>query len=152
MAERQLSRLPVRHHGGALGKVVPSDGQLTEFDIDAAVEGLPEEQAVAIRKTFAVGTMENHLRAQAVDVDAKELRSKLGHAVQAAVAAHQEGLSVTETTTHDHETGRTELIVGNTTTAERGKMSSGQRGTEDHTLAYAIIAAVVFIIAVALLR
>lgn len=151
MAEHRLQRLPVRHDGGALEKVVPSDGQLSEIDINAEVEGLPEEEAIAIRRRFAEGRVDISLRKQEVDVDARMLRSKLGHGVQAAVAAHQEGLSVTETTTHDHGTGRTELIVGNTTTAERGKLSDGQRGNQDHTLWYVIIAALV-IVALALLR
>ncbi len=151
MAEHQLQRLPVRHDGGTLERVVPLDGESAPIDIDAEVKGLPEEEAVAIRKRFAEGRVDLSLRKEAVDVDGRMLRSKLGHAVQAAVAADEHGLSVTETTTHDHGTGRTELIVGNTTTAERGKLTDAQRGTQDHTLWYVIIGALV-IVALALLR
>ena len=92
------------------------------------------------------------VREAEVEVDGRMLREKLGRAVQVAAAAHEEGLSVTETTTHDHGTGRTELIVGNTKNAERGKLSGAQRGTEDHTLWYVIIAALVIIALALLLR
>lgn len=153
MTENRVQRLTVRHHGdGALEKVVPLDEQIiTRDDINAELDGLPEEEAIAIRKKLADGMADIHLRERAVSTDGKQLREKLGRSVQVAVAAHQEGLSVTETTTHDHGTGRTELIVGNTTTAERGKLSDAQRGTENYTLWYVIIAALV-IVALAMLN
>lgn len=97
LAEHQLQRLPVRHDGGTLERVVPLDGEIAPIDIDAEVKGLPEEEAVAIRKRFAEGRVDLSLRKEAVDVDGRMLRSKLGHAVQAAVAADEHGLSVTET-------------------------------------------------------
>ena len=131
--------------------MVPTDGRLTKIDIDDALQGLSEEQAAAVRQRYAEGMVDLAIRAAEVDVDGRALREKLGRAVQVATAAHEEGLSVTETTTHDHGTGRTELIVGNTKNAERGKLSSAQRGAEDHTLMYVIIVALV-IIALALLR
>lgn len=131
--------------------MVPTDGRLTRIAIDEAVQGLPEEQAAAVRQRYAEGMADLAIREAEVDVDGRALREKLGRAVQVAMAAHEEGLSVTETTTHDHGTGRTELIVGNTKNAERGKLSNAQRGSEDHTLLYAVIVALV-IVALALLR
>ena len=77
---------------------------------------------------------------------------KLGTAVRATVAADEQGLSATETFTHETSTGRTEFIVGNTDTAAKGKLNRAQRGEKDQTLIYIIIAAAVIIMLAALLN
>ena len=145
--------LVVRPAGGeTLDKVVPSaPGRLVAIDIDDAVKGLSEEDAAAVRKKYADGMVHLALKSQGVGVDGAELGEKLGRAVLAAQAADEKGLFVTETTTHEHGTGRTEFIVGNTATAERGKLNRGQRGEQDLTLWYVIIVAVAVLIGVALL-
>lgn len=150
--ERSVTVIRHPDHGATLDKMVPTGGrELAPVDIEAVVQGLPEEDAREIRKRFAEGTMDLELRRQEVDVDGAQLREKLGRAVQAAAAADEKGLHVTETTTHDHGTGRTELIVGNTQTAERGRLNRAQRGDQDLTLWYVIIVAVAIIAAAAIL-
>ena len=133
------------------GMIVPSGTQLTKQDIEEAVRGLSEEDASAVRKQFALGMVGLAIREKEVDVDGQGLREKLGRAVQAAAAADEKGLSVTETTTHDHGTGRTEFIVGNTDTAAKGKLNRAQRGEQDPTLYYVIIIAIAILIAAAIM-
>lgn len=48
--------------------------------------------------------------------------------------------------------GHTEFIVGNTETAQRGKITSAQRGNPNHTLKYVLIAAITLVILVSILK
>lgn len=120
-------------------------------DIDG-MSGLSEEQRNAIKADYMRQMTELHIREKAVVVDGKELLDRAHTTVTSAVAADQRGLYVTETTTQQTETGRTEIIVGNTETASRGKLDRAQRGEKDLTLWYAVIAAAVVVALALLLR
>jgi hypothetical protein len=65
---------------------------------------------------------------------------------QEAVSATKDNTHITITRTQTDTLGKTEVIMGNTDTAKKGKLTRAQSGLTDYTLAYIIAGAIVIII------
>lgn len=96
---------------------------------------------------YTRGTLDIARRAAELHVDVVTLRNTLGTLAETARQVSQDGNSVTVTHTQTTAFGHTEIIMGNTETAGKGRLSRSQTGETNWTPYYifAVIAAVVLI-------
>ena len=103
------------------------------FDMSA----LTKEQQSSIVLDYQRGLIDVKLRAATLGVDVAALGKTLRDLVENTVAVSEsEGSSVTITHTSDTALGRTEVIIGNTEQAHRGKLTKSQGGDRDWTPLY----------------
>jgi hypothetical protein len=113
---------------------------------------LPEEQRKALLADHAKGVLDVARKAQELHVDVAALKASLSTLSEATQDVAQSGNSVTIAHTQTTSVGRTEILMGNTDQAKRGKLTSSQTGATDWTpwyifaalLALVLIAASVF--------
>jgi hypothetical protein len=113
-----------------------------------SLAGLPEDQQIAIRRMDAENQIRLRAKAQELGIEAMATHQRLATMSDAAAKAESDGNSVTITSTINDSMGRTETIIGNTETAQKGKLSRSQAGLKDYTMVYIIAAVVVILIVV----
>ena len=84
--------------------------------------------------------IERDNRRETLRDDLTATTAKMATYAKTAVASAGEGMAVTITNTHDDSLGRTEIIVGNTDAAQKGKLTRSQTGHGDNTKVWIIIA------------
>lgn len=99
---------------------------------------MPEEQRRALMTDYAKGVLDVSRKANEIGVEVATLRNTLGTLADNTKQMSQDGLSVTATHVHNSQFGRTEVIVGNTETAGKGKLTKSQTGERDWTPFYVI--------------
>ena len=100
---------------------------------------LTEEQQSALVLDYQKGLIDVRLRAASLGVDVTALGETLRQlAEQTKEISETEGASVTVTHTQDSSLGRTEIIMGNTEQAQRGRLTRSQGGDRDWTPFYVI--------------
>ncbi|MGH7047288.1 MAG: hypothetical protein ACREE2_12975 [Stellaceae bacterium] len=107
---------------------------------------IPEPQRNALMAEYMRGTLDVARRAHELHVDVMTLRNTLGTLADTTRQISQDGNSVTVTHTQTTAVGRTEIIMGNTEEAGKGKLTRSQTGRETNWTPYyifAVIAAVV---------
>jgi hypothetical protein len=115
------------------------------------LSGLTTEQQQQLMIKHAEAKIDVDKRTQELVADAGALNHSLGtmaHHTEGVAAAGQD---VTITHTQENSLGRTEIIMGTSDAAKKGKLTRSQTGETDHTLLYAGIA-VFAIIVIALLN
>ena len=108
---------------------------------------LTDEERIEIVKEYQSGLVDIRLRAASLGVDVSALAASLrtfADTVQEISAS--EGSSVTITNTQDSALGRTEIIMGNTEHAQRGRLTRSQTGERDMRPFYVIGAVIVVVI------
>ena len=116
------------------------------------LEGLPEEMQNELRKQQASNFIELQKKAQELGIETITLSKRMNDSINNVAKATADGTSATLTGVYKDSMGHTEFIVGNTETAQKGKITSEQRGKSDPTLMYVIIGIVTIIILIALLK
>ena len=125
----------------ALGK-----DRLTALDL----EGLPEETKVELRKKHAEGMLDLEKRALESGIDSTTIRQRMGD-MNDTVNKADPDTAVTVTGSYTDKLGRTEVIMGNTDKAKKGKLDRSQKGESDNTLLYlGIVAGVIILLAIIL--
>ena len=114
--------------------------------------GLPPETQIELRKLHATSFIELQKRAQELGIDSIALSKRMNDSINNVAKATADGTSATLTGVYKDSMGHTEFIVGNTETAQRGKITSAQRGNPNHTLKYVLIAAITLVILVSILK
>jgi t-SNARE complex subunit (syntaxin) len=109
--------------------------------------GLTEQQVQQLRLKHAEGMLALNHKAQELHIDVAAMNAGLNTMASTVEKLSEAGDSVTITNVQKNALGQTEVIMGNTETAMKGKISRAQRGDKDRTLWYVIIAAVVIIAA-----
>ena len=142
--EPQNTNLPERRQSDPKKSIVL--GNIREIPLD----GLPEEVIQELRKDYAKGVIDVNNLAMKYGVETQALAATLRNMSQETLTASKENTHITITRTQEDSLGKTEVIMGNTETAKKGKLTRSQSGLPDYTLAY-IIAAVVVIIILALI-
>jgi hypothetical protein len=97
------------------------------------------------------GTIDIARKANELHVDVVTLRNTLGALAETTRQVSQDGNAVTVTHTQTTAVGRTEIIMGNTDTANKAKLTRTQTGAETNWTPYyvfGVIAAVVLIVIV----
>lgn len=120
-------------HGNSL-----SLGHETLFDLN--LEGLPEETQIELRTRHAEGVIELQKRAIESRIDGNAVEQRLRDITDNVAKATADQSAATVTGTYNDRMGRTEVIMGNTETAQKGKLSRSQRGESNNTLLYVGIA------------
>jgi hypothetical protein len=121
-------------------------GQSTQLDLSS----LSEVDRTEMVRRFAEGRIELARKAGELAVENQALDQRLDGMVDTVMRASESGTSATLTGAYNDNMGRTEIIMGNTETAAKGKLSRSQAGEKDMTLFYVMIAAIVIVIIVAI--
>jgi len=109
--------------------------------------GLTEQQVQQLRLKYAEGMIALNQKAQELQMDVAAMNAGLNTMASTVKEVSEAGDAVTITNVQKNALGQTEVIMGNTETAMKGRISRAQRGDKDRTLWYVIIAAVVIIVA-----
>jgi hypothetical protein len=106
---------------------------------------IPETQRSALMAEYMRGTLDVARKANELHVDVVTLRNTLGTLADTTRQVSEDGNSVTVTHTQSTVLGRTDIIMGNTPEAGKGKLTKSQTGETNWTPYYifAVIAAVV---------
>ena len=107
---------------------------------------LPEQDRNELKKAFAKGQIDLANKMQELGIDNHALSQRLGDMSQQVAMASRVDASATITGAYNDKMGRTEVIIGNTETAAKGKLDRSQKGESDQTLFYVVIAAIVIVI------
>lgn len=154
MADDNQNNLVRRTGGTDVPAVTPRTlklGDETELDLS----GLSKQQADALEVKAAEKAIDRNDRRQKLKEDIAVTAHKLNTYTKTVLESNAENASVTITNTNDDSLGRTEIIVGNTDAARKGKLSRSQAGLSDTArlwLIFAGIAAVVIVLVAALKR
>ena len=111
------------------------------------VSMLSEEQQNALVVDYQQGLIDIRLRAATLGVDVTVLGETLRQMSEQTQAISETDASVTITHTQDSSLGRTEIIMGNTEQAHRGRLTRSQGGDRDWTPFYVIGGLIVLAIA-----
>jgi hypothetical protein len=134
------------------GEVLPAEPSSNKIQLGAPnqidLTGLTEQHIQQLRLKHADGMLELNRRAQELHVDVAAMNAGLDTMASTVEKVSKAGDAVTITNVQKNALGQTEVIMGNTEAAARGKISRAQRGDQDRTLWYVIIAAVVIIVIV----
>lgn len=126
-------------------EIVPL-GNLGELDLSS----LPEADRNLLIKKFAEGNIDAYHLAQELGIETQAINQKMTDAIDKVKEATSIEASATITGSYNDKMGRTEVIMGNTETAAKGKLDRSQKGESDQTLVYFVIAAVVIVIIAAI--
>jgi hypothetical protein len=140
--EDNSSNLPARTSQQAVPTMIPL-GATHQLDLS----WMPEEQRRALLTDYAKGALDIGRKANELGMEVSTLRQTLGTLAENTQQVAREGNFVTSTTVHNSSFGRTEVIMGNTETAGKGRLSKSQTGEFNWTPIYVIggIAALVLI-------
>lgn len=137
-------KLPANSSNSSVPMSVPL-GQGGSMDLS----WMPEEQRRELMTGYAKGILDISKKANEMGVEVGTLRNTLTTLSDNTKQMAQDGLSVTMTHVQNSQFGRTEVIVGNTETAGKGKLTKSQTGEKDWTPFY-VIAALVAVVLIAM--
>jgi len=112
---------------------------------------LPEQKREALLVEYTKGMLDISKKAQELHVDVGTLKTTLDHLATTTKEVSESGNAVTVTHTQTTSIGRTEVIMGNTSEAQSGKLTSSQTGRRDMMPIYVIgglVAAVLIVAAI----
>jgi len=119
---------------------------------ELSLRGLTEEQQQQIKLQHAERMIYLNTKAQELGIEAHALDAHLRNMGAAAAEATKNDVAVTMTRTSTDTLGRTEIIMGNTETAAKGKLTRSQEGQKDLTLVYVVIGAIAVVIIAILMK
>ena len=129
---------------GAPTSIALATGQTVDLSF------IPEAQRNALMAEYMRGTLDVAKKANELQVDVVTLRNTLGTLAETTRQVSQDGNSVPITHTQTTQVGRTEIIMGNTETAGKGKLTRTQTGTETNWIPYYIFAAIAAVVLIAI--
>ena len=150
-AQKHLIRLNQPQSGSDL---VPSPGSTNVLQLDSNTQidlsGLTLEQQQQLKIKHAEASIAISRKKQEIIADVGALNHSLevmAHNTSEVAAA---GADVTITHTQDNSLGRTEVMMGTSDAAKKGKLTRSQTGQADHTYLFAGVA-IFIVIVIALL-
>jgi hypothetical protein len=146
------SQSPETAEGSAGESTIPAKiklGSISEID----TSGLSKLQQQQLQMKHAEGIVELNKKAQELHIEVGAMNATLNTMANTVEQVSKSGDAVTITHTQKNALGQTEVVMGNTEAAAKGKISRAQRGEPDRTLWYvAIIAVVIVILVIAITR
>ena len=139
---RSLTAVPT----GALPSTIQLGGS-SQIDLS----WMSEEERRALLNVHARDAIALARRAHELGVEVADLRSTLDTLAGATQKVSQAGDAVTLTHVHNSSSGRTEVIMGNTETAAKGKLSRTQTGEFNWIPVYIIGGAIAALVIVSTL-
>lgn len=140
----ETNRLPEEVSGS---EVIPLGRTAT-----LSLAGFSEAQKAEIQMEHAKTLVRLKGKAEELAIEAQALEVHLNNMGGAAADANRNEIAVTITRTQTDSLGRTEVIMGNTETAAKGKLNRSQAGQKDLTMIYIVVAAVVAVIIALILK
>jgi len=127
---------------------VPSQINISHSSV-LDLSGLSQEQQHTLLMEYNKGMVDIALKAHELNIDTEILKKTLNNLSETAADVSKSGNAVTMTHTQDTKIGRTEIMIGNTEQAQKGKFSKSQTGEKNWTPYYifAAIAALILIFA-----
>ena len=113
---------------------------------------LSEEVQQNLIEQHAKGQIDIQQKAQELHMDANILKKNLDDFTETAKSATENESSVTISHTQTNSLGRTEVIIGNTEQAGKGKLSKSQTGEKDFTPYYIFGGILALVLIFALMR
>jgi hypothetical protein len=129
----------------ANNKIISVSGQHVD------ISDLPEEAQQQLKIRSAEKMIDNQDRATKIAMDVRGLDAKLRTMGETGAEMANNGVSFTATNTQDNELGRTEVMVGNSEAAQRGKFTRSQVGSAGGMSTQAVTLIVIGIIAVTII-
>lgn len=111
----------------------------------------PEAQQ-EVRKAHALGSVALQMKAKEMGLETLQLDQNLKNFEATVSDASQNGTHAQITKTQNNSLGRTEVIMGNTENAAKGKFTKSQTGEKDNTILYIVIGLVGLVIIILLTR
>lgn len=134
-------------------KSAPQNNQITLNNGQVLnLEGLPEETQIELRKKQAEGMLDLQKTMIERGINTKDIDQRMSDIANNVEKATADQSAATITGSYNDKMGRTEVIMGNTETAQKGKLSRSQQGESDNTLMYIGIAVGVILLLVIILR
>ena len=112
---------------------------------------LPDDKREALLVEYTNGMLDISKKAQELHVDVGTLKATMDHLASTTKEVSEVGNSITVTHTQSTSIGRTEVIMGNTSEAQSGKLTSSQTGRRDMTPIYIIGGLIAAMIIVAII-
>lgn len=135
---------PVPLPSGLPTSLALATGQIVDLSF------IPEGQRNALLAEYVRGTLDIAKKANELHVDVITLRNTLGTLADTTRQVSQDGNSVTVTHTQTTAVGRTEIIMGNTETAGKGKLTRSQIGADTNWTPYYVFAGLAAVVLVGL--
>jgi hypothetical protein len=131
---------------------LPQDNSISLAGTEALeLTGLTESQVSELKMQHARGMIDLKRKAEELKIDVGSLDAALGSFSDQTARATKDGTSATINHSQTTSLGRTEVVIGNTDRAARGKMSRTAAGAPDRTVLLVIIVGVAAIIVAALI-
>lgn len=111
----------------------------------------PEAQQEVI-KAHALGHVQLQIKAKEMGLETLELDENLKNFGATVADATRNGTHAQITKTQNNSLGRTEVIIGNTDNAAKGKFTKSQTGEKDNTIIYILIGLAGLVIIILLAR
>ena len=115
--------------------IVPAESQKVSLPLGSSAEldlsALPEAERVALQVEYARGMIDVNKRAQELGVDVQALDRTLRSMAETTQEVSATDDAVTVTHTQESSIGRTEVIMGNTEQAMKGRLTRSQTGDRD---------------------
>jgi hypothetical protein len=108
--------------------------------------GLTEEQIQEVKKKQADVMIDVQKKMAELGIDTQALAKKLETMAEHTKSLAESGSSITITSTSNDTIGRTEIIIGTSDAAKKGKLTRSQTGEKDYTLVWVGLAVFVIII------
>lgn len=136
--EKQLTQRPDEAHLAER----PGSIRLGESE-ELDVSQLTDEQAKELRVRHGEMMLDRDDRRAKLKEDLTVSAEKLNTYTSAVIDTAAEKASITITNTNDDSLGRTEIIVGNTEAARRGKLSRSQIGWSEKNWFWIVVVAII---------
>jgi len=117
-------------------------GPTTQVDLS----WMPEEERRALVTEYTKGILDVTRRANNLGIEVSVLRSTLGALAETTNMVSQTGDAVTVTHVQTTQIGRTEVMMGNTEAATKGKLTRSQTGEFDWAPVYVILGVVALVL------
>ena len=121
-------------------------GSATHLDLS----WMPEDQRRALLTDYARNSLNLAAKASELGIEVNVLRSTLETLAGTTQTVSKNGDAVTITHGQNSKFGRTEVIMGNTETATKGKLSKSQTGEFNWTPVYIIAGVIAVLIAISM--
>lgn len=138
------------HRSTGIAKVSPDSIQLGGHVTSVDLSWMSDEQRSAILGDYTRGMLDIERKARELHVNVAALKATLTTLAETTKEVAEAGNAATISHTQSTPIGRTEIIMGNTTQAQTGKLTKSQRGERDWTPYYVFGGLVTVVIVAAL--
>ena len=120
-------------------------------DGEIQLSGLDDEAKKELVSRYAEAKLDVAKKAAEMAIETQQVNNRIGDIANNVAKANQDQSSATVTGSYSDNLGHTEVIIGNTERAAKGKLTKSQSGSNDYTVlivAILVIGAVLIVAAI----